>query len=705
MSYKVVSRAVLGGALSLGVLSCQAPLTQPVTPPDAPSSLGKPESPMVKVTFTISPHQSFSLKQTAQAQAVKLVLNDGTTTYFANNVDQNGFAYVASGSSNITLTANVPEDALYTAKLGFYSSGTEGGLITEINAAFRTPATGNVNINQRTTITGRLVAEIRENHASYLTNLDLNALQSFVDGFLGLDNGSFTNLGIHKFSPRTPQEVDITQMAFDIVDNVLSPLNDTVGDAAAKGDYRYLKMPYAIGARELVYLDNNKGLRHVMAATSDRKMFMYNVQNKRLIGLQPDSNGELEKSQPDTRLLFDVNAAGTSGQHGSVGLDEMQSPFLVAGFTNHNGTSTPVFYHISQTDPFTDKSRLIARSQSNGNILWSYDFGGQSTDVDPNFSPVLQSSIDPNCGCVADIIYVPYSAKSPGAARMVKLRSRTMPTLENTYTYSGTRTPMNVNGSGALSPDGSKLYIVNGGSRQSAELIVLNTSDMSLLRITDLGAYGVYPDKSSPVVAADGSVYLTTFLYSSGSYQGAYLHAFHADGTQKWNTPFTLDNSAGARIEYSPVIETVNGNNRLYASTSISDTTVNYGVMHAVEDSGTSGSRLWQQNVGFEMRPEPMLAEHSDGSTVVLAGSELSPRVYMFNAATGTIRDSFFPGGNYTTGFALYDKQIFLGTNDVDRSYLRAYQYPIKGLLPPSRSSWPKVGGDIANSGQPRLVN
>lgn len=704
---------LLAVALTLALVSCQTAMqvsspsqepgsTLPVT--TAASSLKR-----VPVRFRIELNpQRFSIQQTAQAQAVKLEItgSDGQV-YYANNVDANKFAYVGQGNTSIALTANVPETGLYTVKLGFYSNGSSEGLITELYSAFRTPVVGVVDINQRTSVTGGVLEEIRKQNASFYNDIDLNALQSFVDGFIGLDNGAFTHMGAATAAtPRNPQDVDFKQLAHDIQTGAIATLTPQSGEAAAAGLYRFRKMPYQLNALPVAQTEDSFGVRGTLAIVEDagqiRALFSH-PHDQRLMGveLETDQQGRVTgESSP----LFDVRVD-----------NPISSPMVSTGVAKHNNVLTPVFYYLEAVNGAQNK-RLVARSQSDGSLIWAYDFNENASRT-TRFTPVVQPVNND-----ADFVYIAHNIQNAAHPSIVKLKSTSdsnqTPQVSASYLYAGSKgVPTYFNSSGALSPSGDKLYLVNGASQSPAEVVVLNTSDLSQAAIIDLSPYGVYPTSqypnaiipitaSSPVVAADGTVYVSTFRYQSG-YVGSYLHAINGTSSAlKWSTPFTLSTLSDARPRYSPVVETVNGQNHIYVTTVTSSPSSGH-VIHGVRDTGTSGERLWEQALPFNAvySLDLTLVENYDGKSRILTGSADDGKIYLIDTESGSVEDTLYPGGDYTSGFAVFDKTIFFHTYNVNKTYLRAFQYPVKGLLPESRSAWPKAGGSLSNGGMPRIVN
>lgn len=661
------------------------------------------------IQFKLSAFESFRTQQSAVAPYVKLVIsgkdsNSQNRTIYAQNSDANGF--VATQGQSTTLQAVVPDGNNWVVTAGFYSNASDGGLILERKAAFHSanrqlsdPA---VEIDIRTTLTGRIIEEIRGYSPSLLnTALNLNNLQAFVDGLVGapdfdrlneLDN----NDDPIPSSPKDPFDVDAHKLAIDISNGNISVSNlgQSLGESTNIRNYRKPAYAYANYALE----DHTDGVRETMAVdTASGSIFMNDTRSSSATGGQTSDSGE---------VLYGVDFDGTSfTEKFKVSVDDILSLYLTTGLANNAEGSArqEVVYMVSKDGSLGAK--LEARKQSDGSQVWSYNFEGEQVAQDSNgasFTPVVWRDVDPpgsthQCGCDdQDILYVGFNASANDDKKGVyKIRSTGV--KDGFYQYDGdanSKLWMNFASTGAISKDGSKLYVINRGSPLAtpaapAELIIINTADMTGTRIS-LGTRIVRP-KVSPVLGInDATVYVPVY-----DANGTYLMAFNSDGSLKWD--LTVDASSGSRPDYPVVVDKKSGQNQIYFHNTKSSGL--YGKVFSVRDNNTSASMSWTRDLGKELRGSPILGENSF-EKFVYVGTKMTGQVYGLAESTGTMLWQYAPNGSFASGFNFKSNYLLLTTkdgNDNDEVHLRAIK--VDGFRLTQSAPWPKFGGNSANTG------
>lgn len=195
----------------------------------------------------------------------------------------------------------------------------------------------------------------------------------------------------------------------------------------------------------------------------------------------------------------------------------------------------------------------------------------------------------------------------------------------------------------ALFDDGTNQYVI-GGPQQTGwtgepSLYAINPSTGAQSWRTGVfdvwcntgnpGATGKIGSTSnvSPSIGPDGTIY-------TGNQRDAYydptgaLYAFNKDGSRKW-----VYNEYGQGDSYgSAAIKVKDGKNIIYTASGIYNvnaTGTGYGSTYgpipnilAIQDDGTSASKLWSANIGF-VTSQPVLS--ADENTLYVAGRESRP--------------------------------------------------------------------------------
>lgn len=656
-----------------------------ITPEVVPGSgppLTQAAVPNHRLQFRIDPTGTFGLKQIAQPGYVRLTIsgrdaNGQARTISAVGADADGFVAVDAGG--ISVTAQVPEGNNWVVTAGFYSNPGEGGLILARKGAFHcTAATTTVNVDNRSHLTGAIVEQLRLLGSSLLNSaLDLPALQAFVDGLTGAPDFSRLNQQQNgqplPASPRDVTEIDAARLASQLSDFEINPqqLSLALGQGLDPNNYR--RAPYVNSRFELDVLTD--GVREAPAMDGHSGTMFFT--DTRISSTSVDHNEQ----------LYGVTFAnGQFSQRFKTGVGKVLSRYVSLGLANPDGhTPTQAVYLTRQLPTGLE---LMAYNQLNGNPIWNRPFA-TFLDSDASFTPVSWRDTAPNpdipCGCDdVDLVYTALNATDANAKGIYKLRSSSG-VQEGFYHYDGAASSNNFTSTGVLSPDGSKLYVVNNGNPGAgapAELIAITTANMSGTRVS-LAPYAVRP-KAAPARGRNGRLYLPAYTAS-----GSFLLALAADGSLSWSLP--LDGSA-ARPDYPPAVDIKSGKAQIYLH-------LNDGQVFSVRDDGSAGSLSWSRNLKHTLRGTPVLGE-SLTQKFVYFGTSDTGQIYALNENDGQPLWQTSAQGTFASGFSLRQGYLLLTTrdgNDGTNVGLRAVKVDATRLT--SSAPWPRFGGNDGNSG------
>lgn len=640
-----------------------------------------------RIRFVIQPTGAFRTQQTAQPGYVKLTIvgrdsQGQTQTLAAVGADANGF--LAMPANGEAVTAQVPDGNNWVVTAGFYNNPSDDGLILARKAAFHSAdgAASTVNVDNRSHLTGAIVEQLRLLGSSLLNQpLDLTGLQAFVDGLTGAPDFSRLNLSSNgtaiPASPRDPTEIDAGLLASQLSNFEINPAQLSLSLGQGLDPKNYKRAPYLNGSFDLDVLTD--GVREAPALDTASGTLFFN--DTRISSTSVNQNEQ----------LYGVGFAnGQFTQRFKVGVGKVLSRYVTTGLANADGHSPTQAVYLTRQLP--TGLELVAFNQLNGNLLWSKPFA-TFVESDNSFTPVAWLDTTPNpavpCGCDdVDILYTALNAADANLKGVYKIRSSTG-VQEGFYRYDGAATSNNFTSTGVLSPDGSKLYVVNNGSSGGsapAELIVINTATMGGTRVS-LAPYAVRP-KAAPARGRNGRLYLPVFTAS-----GSYLLALNADGSLRWNLPLA---TSAARADYPPVVDIKSGKPQIYVH-------LNDGKLFSIRDDGSSASLSWSKDLKYALRGSPLLGESTQLSPqqkYIYVATQETGQVFGLKESDGSLLWQTSPQGTFSSGFAIRQGHLLVTTrdgNDGTKVGLRALKVEAGRLT--SSAPWPRFGGNDGNTG------
>lgn len=684
----------------------------------SPDNTANPNTPKRLVRFLVEPPSAeFSLKQTAQANYIKLTAVKGTQTIFDNNADAQGFIQVVNPNATFSLGATIPDGNNWVVTVGFYSNKTSAPIL-ELKNAFHVPLTGNVTVNMQTFLTGAMVEELHKMSSGLVNNpLDLNAYQSFVNGLTGatVTNGTLSFTRLTSMNPPTPQALSSRDLAVAI--NLGTIANVTNGTGAGLDPATYQKTPYPLArysaAGGTFGVDQNVSINPSNGWTFFNEVI--------------DGNTATEKIYATTTS---TTADGTTGlkkfteKFTPFAAKQIISPNLALGVANKDldfGSLKAAFFYMDheQTplEVVKKTARIHARDQDNGQSLWSYSF---PFDVD-NYgsadsikSPLLlwrDPGLQGACKCDdEDVVYTYVSAGTktgvyairqarPGGAGTAGTTDGTQVWAYNTETANSVITHTDIFGGAAVSRDGSKLYFVTNHN-SAGKLIILNRADGSLVQSVALGN----GSRSGPAIGTDGTVYVLTYDAAEPFNVFSQLKAYNPDGSVKWSV--TLP--AAIALLNSPVVDRQNGKDVIYFISSDGSSTIKSALLYAYIDNGTSAAAKWSpsslqlnNSSNNTVFADLLIGAEPDGSRILYTGLKNS-KIYAIRdlGSKPQIEWESSAGGNLWNGLALRNGTLYASTVDGgDRQFVMVHGLKVSTPNMPASAPWPKRGGTMGNSG------
>lgn len=678
-----------------------------------------------------------------------------TQPILATNADAEG--YVGVSGDTILLGAEVPTGPNWSVKIKLYSNKSDAGLIQELSAGFNLPLQNDeaVPVNAQTHLAGWVLSTLLAENPTHpgggkllSTPIDYTALQKFMDGFAGIPEDfefgqtdfpateesnnnpslktaistkpvSYPNLEALSPQPEPvngvpqakPPAVTLAHLnKFEVADLVKNRLiNNQVLDyasgAAAWNPDTYRIPGYLAENIKLQQRDSQGGTY----ALNGNRMFMV---NNAVVNDPTDVIHGIDLNNGEMNIAFARND-----------LEQIDSRALSLGRSGDTGDN-PVVYMMTRVVPaqgqenLKREAKLVAVNQNDGSTAWSFsDWNGDfqnctcsnespTLDTDSeevDFTPVVQARNNQ-----ADVVYtVLHSNKAandvaPTARGIHKIEAGDTPVGLNFYKHNKNS---KFTRSGALSPDGSKLYMLTKASLGApAELLVLNTSDLTLAQATAFDAADVIEQTSTPTVGRDGSVYVSAFQ-SAGNTSKGVVFKFDASGNQVWRYELpTINDDTKGQLLFAPTLHDPVGDAPELLLQTVG------GRVYVLTDNGNNATEKWATDLPGN-RPlfeSPMLVQNQDDSLEIYTGTDTNTgRIYGLNLETGELKWQIFPAGFYSSGMIAQDNHAYLSTrsgNYGDFTYLRSIRTEAKRLAPASVSSWPKPGGDLANSGNPQKV-
>jgi hypothetical protein len=670
------------------------------TPKQQTSTANEKSSRFVKFNV-IPPAAEFGIKQTAQANYIKLTAVNGNQVIYDSNADSTTkMVQVVNSAATFSLGAQIPTGNNWVVTVGFYSNPSSPPIL-ELKNAFHVPLTGTVNVSMQTHLTGGIVEELHKLNSTLLNNpLDLNAYQSFVNGLTGATvNGetlSFTRLTA--LDPATPQALSARALAVAINLSTIANVNNAAGTGLTPANYK--QTPFPVG--RYATASGTFGVDQVVAINPNNGWTFF---SESLAG-----DADLEKVYGITTT---TTADGSTGFNkfseifAPTAAKQILSPSLVLGSSNPTGgaMSGSVYYLELEPTP-TDlttprKARIQAIGQGNGQAQWSYTFpftaelypkdaNQNQVIADPSKAPLLLwRDLGTNLSCHCDDEDIVYAYVLAGASSGVYAIRQERPGGAGTAgTTNGTQIwsylTSDLIGGGAVATDGSKLYFVTNNS-SAGKLLILNRSDGTLALSVNLGA----GSQTSPAIGTDGTVYVMT--------NNGILKAFDANGTSKWNA-----NLGNIPFKHTPIVDRQNGKDVIYMISS-SGTTSKSAYMYAYGDDGTAKwtSPIQLSNNNNQVYANLLVGAEPDGKRLIYTGLSNSKLYAVRDLGTkGQIEWETSAGGNLWNGLNLRNGYLYASTVDGgDRQFIMTHAIQVSTPNLPAAAPWPKAGGNLRNSG------
>lgn len=746
-----------------------------------------------RVQFHIDLPQAFRIQRQAEASYARLEiynkynmaafnrqyqLNFGDPEYMdptlpllASNANEAG--YVPVSGDIFVIGAQVPPGPNWLVKLKLYSNPSPEGLIQELSAGFHLNGENNapVQINAQSHLLGwalntlqgiNPVVEIDGLGRSYIGTvpIDLEALQHFMDGFMGLPEN--TTVARTESNPQLPSNDNVRAQIntgpleyphLQALNEAPPPVNGVPQAAPPALTLDDLDR-FAVGEMLVERLLQNQPLNYAAGLSlwdSNRWRKPGYLVDHALMQ-QRDSVGGMHAFNPDTGKAFTVNNAvindiqetlhglQLSDQGGIVidfarqDLERIDSRFVSLG---QNANGEEAIYLMSrvnssalgegadrqpgralQRDHTKQPVSLMAISQNGGETLWQFTSWEADTDdplacdcsnnapnvlSDPvHFTPVVDRQ--PNGDSIYTVLHS-QGGNNSSIRGVYKIKSQNPPLKQGYYKHD---TKDDFTHSGALSSDGTRLYLSTKAKLgDPSQLLVLNTTDMSLINQYRLPEGELFEISSSPVLGRDGRVYVNAFSSTRDGSRGI-VYAFDTEGQLLWRyelpelqaSQFGEYNDTLGQVLYPPVLLNPPGQDPTLFCVTAS------GTIFSITDTGSSASLNWSHSIGARVFETPTLVENQDGSLELYTASDTRiGRVFGLDALTGERLWSLFPSGFFSTGFVIDRGFTYLTTrsgNYGDFTKYRSLKTEGWRVAPPAISSWPKLGGDLANSGKPQ---
>lgn len=664
------------------VSACQAPPQNPAQIPGANLASNTASNAKTHYVSFVSqlPTSAFQTKQIqTQANFVKLTITNGTQTIFSSNANNSGFESVTGASIN--LGAQVPEGSNWVATLGLYSN-TGSPPILELKTAFHVPVAGNVPINIQTHLLGAIVEELQHIGSSKLsTALDLNAYQSFVNSLTGFDFNTSTFTRMTTFSPQNPKALSPRMIAQQIHNDTLATVDQTSGQNANPSTFAQL--PLIQGEYRAV--SGTYGIDQVMAINPTTGNVFFNESNdqvnERLYGLSTTVPG------PNQVTFSELFAPAVKA--------DIQNRYLSLGLANKSASAPEeVVFHYQKSGGVN--GTVMAHKQSDGTLAWQHTFPVNVASGNSS-SPLLKRDTKntPSTADDEDIVLMPLNTTDADAVNAPT--SGVYALRENRPGGAGTAgngtgqqiwfTPFpldntgtsreSVQRNGALSPDGSKLYLVTNSAQ--GKILTYDTATGALLNSVSVSFRLLEPS-----VGTDGRVYIGTL--------NGLLLVFNPDGTMN-NSLFY---SAGAEFTTSPVIARANGNDLIYL---LKDADEIIALDHALQVR-------WNLKLAGKSYTALIVGKDAVNRHILYVGMNNS-QIYAVEdrGDSGRILWNQAPGGTLWGGLTLKDGNLYASTLDGgDRQFISLKSIKVSAQNLPADAPWPKMGGNLRNSGQPHAT-
>ncbi|MGV3523628.1 MAG: hypothetical protein ACO1RX_05355 [Candidatus Sericytochromatia bacterium] len=743
---------LLGLSAVVALTACQTPPHHGPSSANPPSAAAapEPEAParVQTISFRFTPDAAFRTLD-VQPRYVKLTISKDSTVKYAQEADiETGFVNTQESSE---ITADL-SDGRWSATLGLYFTPTSNAFLefkgvfdVDSNSTPSLPIDNVVELNSSTYLMGAIADEIRKINPSLYTSMSLANLKEYTRGLLvgsetATEDNPYPKLVGKGLVPATPAALSAEEIAQEINANRIS-LTFNAGSFEAEPQ-RYRLSPSLAGTFKV---RSGWPAAQLPATNGDGKMFLQ--QTDANTAIPSYLHGFVPDPLHPTRLAIPSSNFGTESSPGQTMAGRTLQQYPVLGTANTTGSnSIPVVYtYVKETTG--GRALFKAINQSNGSVVWSHNFTMPDT-TRPSLANAGQDAIlavrrdkgaQPNCDCDdIDTVfvtlngdffnptttfyderkYVVFALRQSGA-NATQVWSREFKESEG---YNPLAT------SGALSRDGSKLYLVTNKNTGSFKpfLTTLNTSTGAIINEIELnGTNGESVSHGVPTVGSDGTVYLMSKHLEVNNppndpIPSSRIYAFNEDGTRKW------DQEVSEGFDPHILIDHQNGQDILYL---LANRTSRYIKLYSYYGgSGLTPRWVTPFDLGplpdpstqrFADIPAPVIGQRPDGSRMLyvaynirlklggLFGEVVASKVAAVHDqnASPSLAWETYPGGVLRTGstldgLSLFESHLYVGTSNGGENQGAGLQ-AIKVNTPamPSSAPWPKVGGNAGNQG------
>jgi hypothetical protein len=731
------NRLLLALSFLLGVTACSSPTSLSSTsspavssPPTVislsstqPNSIS-PSTAVHLTQFNVQLPGAFRTQQTAQAVFAKLEITNGQTTVNAIDADNEGF--VEAQGNAFQLSANVPDGDNWIATISFFQNKTTAPFLS-LKTLFHVPITGSaVNINLQTHLTGAIAEALRNQNAPQLdTALDINALQSFVNGLTGvsIENNTLSFSRLSSFSPPTPIALDARQIASTLIVNS-TVLTQTAGENLSPANF--LPPPVRLGQFSGITGSPTLGIDQQLAINVfNGNLFFNTTEDIPVSGSQGNVN--------ETLFGLTWNAANKTfaTAFSAQTFKNIDNAALSLGTCNPTGASQKAAIFLLEREKSTNSGSFKAVSQSTGQVIWQYPL---TNLAESSFTPVLKKISNCSCACDDEHLAI-FSRKNslnngyriyalreertsyPDSAACTQITNGQQSFPAGTgngavvWQYPASGDPdltVPLQAGGALSNNQNTFYALTKAGANS-KLLHIDTTSGAVLRESSLSGDPV----GTPAIGKNGTIYVTTTNT---------IAAFDpATGAQIWLKPGS--DPFFSRFGGNIVVDYVGGKDIVYTLDTqpaiTSSTTPKISAFY-----GDDGSLKWETPLSLNAIGQiaitgMLIGAEQNGERVIYVGLS-DNRVYAIrdNGASGALEWKQFPDGSLwrsnriTTnslfsshGMTLRNNTLFVATRDGgDGQVLAVRALRVSTPNLPVEAPWPKQSGNLGNSGLSQLI-
>lgn len=679
--------------LILSLSACTSPQPNPVNPaqirseqvPASAAALSPAAQPKPTRLRQLSFKVNFSRFSTqcvnCKVRYAKLEIKGSghlSTPIYALGANANGFTPVDENEGIVQISAQVPEGNNWSAYASLYATDqADQTPLAQVGNAFHNPngaSEQDIELSLRALQVAQIVESLHTlNSPQLLSPLELDKFQQLSDSLLGVRQQPD---GTYSFD-RMPALDDPSKLLdADAIARMLDSgqLNPDQPEAAAQVPIsELLPQPSVVGGYRARSMTG--GLtKLVMNPLGQLFSFDRTQSGQRLYSLQ-------------TPAFSNVSAPYTLGVQSGHGL---RNRYLSLGQAlDVNQSPKPAIYAYEYTG--LDTMSLKALAQDSGSVLWSRSF---SNALVSDYVPTLWRSPQET----SDTVYLTLSATDPQQSGVYAVHNGQQLWQAPIFVTANNNryTPTFAN-AGALSPDGSVLYVIRmsyppfePSARLYAVATAVNAPERVLWSI-DLGEESFA--SATPAIGHDGQIYVSSYhmpaQYRLGQALPGKLQAISPQGTRLWSQ--NLASATG----YSPVIDRQQGQDVIYLCTDMAQ-------MLAFNQDGSPRWNLTLRGTAGEGPVDAPLIGADIGGTrtlyqalgngLIYAVRDHGPRAELLWAQA--------PGGKVKNGMVLHQGHLYAPTLDGGEGQfvqIKAIQVHSQNL--PPQAPWPLTGGNLSGSG------